>query len=92
MEAGLLEPGGVARELDARRRHCLAPHLVGGVDARHVLGYLLLVDVEADHLHVLGELDCQGHAHVAQAHEGQLGLAVKELLINGHRFVPFLSI
>ena len=84
VEPGLLEPRRVARELDRRRGHSLVSHLVGGVDARPVLLDLGLVDVEPDDGHVFCKLDCDGHAHVAEADEGQLCLSVKEVLIKAH--------
>lgn len=75
VEARLLELGRVGGELDRRPRDRRVADLVSWVNAGLVFLNFCLVEVVADDLQVLGELDGDGHAHVAEADEGELGSA-----------------
>ena len=77
-EAGLGELLRVGGEVDGRPADCLAD-LPGGVDPVPVLADALLVYVEPDDGNMLGELDGDGHAHVAEPDERELCLIRNEV-------------
>ena len=61
----------------------LVAYLIGGIVALLVLLDLGLVDVEADDGDVLGELDGDGHANVAEAYERELGVTCEQIFVKG---------
>ena len=94
MEASLLQTRRIGREIHGRVSQGLVAHLLGGVVTLLVLLDLGLVDVEADDRDMLGKLDGDGHANVAEAHERELGVACEQIFIEfrEHFFLPSYSL
>ena len=84
-ELGLLQPLGVGGEFHGGVLDGLT-HLVGGVDAAGVFVYTFFIDVKADDGDMLSKLHSNGHAHIAQAHQGQLLRALDQAVVNGVEF------
>ena len=57
------------------------PHFPGGIHSGTIQLYLLFVQIVAHHLDLSGEGHGDGHAHIAESHQGQLFFSRHKFLI-----------
>ena len=84
VKAGLPKPCLVGGKVHGAGCDHRVPHLPGGIHAAAIAGNFIGVQVEAHHLQLPGEGYCDGHSHVAQAHQGELLLPIQQAFIQIH--------
>ena len=76
-----LQPGLIRREIHVGGFDHIIAHLSGRIHTGFVQFNLFFIQIIADDINLSAESHRDGHAHIAQSHQGKLLFSVYKLLI-----------